>query len=72
VVQLAAEIGQRLDVGRFRPERTADALTLDWSAAGMEEEKGDDLLLPRGWWARRRTAVGEEPEPSEQLDAQRG
>ena len=72
VVQLAAEIGQRLGVARFRPEGAADPLTLDRSAAGMEDEKGDELLLPRAWRAGRRTAVGEEPEASEQLDAQRG
>ncbi len=39
VVQLAAEIGQRLDVARFRPERAADALTLDRRVAGMEERE---------------------------------
>ena len=72
VVQLAAEIGQRLDVARFRPEGAGDALTRDRSAAGMEDEKGDELLLPRARRAGRRTAVGEESESSEQLDAHRG
>ena len=45
MVELAAEIGQRLDIARFRPERAGDALTRDRSAAGMEDEKSDELLL---------------------------
>jgi hypothetical protein len=35
----------------------------------MEDEKSDELLLARAWRAGRRTAVGEDSEPSEQLDA---
>jgi hypothetical protein len=72
MVQLAAEIGQGLAVARFRPEGAADALALDRRAAGMEDKKGDELLLPRARGAGRRTAVGEQPESSEQLDAQPG
>ena len=37
----------------------------------MENEKGDELLLPRAWQTGERTAVGEDTEASEQLDAQR-
>jgi hypothetical protein len=70
VVQLAAKIGQRLRVARFRPEGACDPLTLDRSAAGMENQEGDQLLLSRAWWTGGRTAVDENTEASEQLDAQ--
>jgi hypothetical protein len=72
VVQLAAKIGQRLRVARFRPEGACDQLTLDRSVAGMENQEGDQLLLSRAWWTRGRTAVEENTEASEQLDAQNG
>ena len=39
VVQLAAEIGQRLDVARFRPEGAGDALTRNRSAARHAERE---------------------------------
>ena len=35
----------------------------------MENQEGDELLLPRAWWTGGDTAVGENAEPSEQLDA---
>jgi len=69
VVQLAAEIGQRLGVARFRPERACDPLTLDRSAAGMENQEGDELLLSRARQTGGGTTVGENTEASEQLDA---
>jgi hypothetical protein len=47
VVQLAAEIGQCLGIARFGPERACDPLTWDRSAAGMENQEGDELLLSR-------------------------
>ena len=72
VVQLAAEIGQCLGIARFRPEGACDPLTLDRSAAGMENQEGDELLLSRAWWTGGDTAAGENTEPSEQLDAQGG
>ena len=72
VVQLAAEIGQRLGVARFRPEGACDPLTRDRSAAGMEDEEGDELLLSRAWWTGERTAVGEDTEAPEQLDPHNG
>ena len=49
VVQLASEIRQCLCIARFRPERAGDPLTLDRSAAGMKNQKGDELLLSRAW-----------------------
>jgi hypothetical protein len=72
VVQLAAEIGQCLGIARFRPEGACDPLTWDRSAAGMENQEGDELLLSRAWWTGGDTAGGENTEPSEQLDAHRG
>jgi hypothetical protein len=71
VVQLAAEIGQRLGVARFRPEGACDPLTLDRGAAGMENQKGDQLLLSSAWWTDSESAVGENTEASKQLDAQK-
>ena len=38
----------------------------------MENQEGDELLLPRAWWMGGRTAVGENTESSEQLDVQDG
>ena len=38
----------------------------------MENQEGDQLLLSRAWWTRGRTAVEENTEASEQLDAQNG
>ena len=38
----------------------------------MQDEKGDELLLPRAWHTGERTAAGHETKASEQLDAQRG
>ena len=49
MVQLAAEIGQGLGVARFRPQGAADALTRDSAAAGMKDEKGNELLLAKAW-----------------------
>ena len=68
VVQLAAEIGQRLGVARFRPEGAGDALTRDRSVAGMQNEKGDELLLSRGRRPGRGAPLGENSETAEQLD----
>jgi hypothetical protein len=70
LVELAAEIGQRLGVARFRPERACDPLTLDRSAASMENQEGDELLLSRAWKPGCETAVRENTEASEQLHAQ--
>jgi hypothetical protein len=62
VVQLAAQIGQCLGIARFRPEGACDPLTLDRSAAGMENQEGDELLLSRAWRTGGDTAVGENTE----------
>src|SRR6185503_11751772 len=70
MVQLTPEIGQCLLVARLRPERTTDPLTLDWTAAGMQDEEGDELLLSRADRLRERTAVGEDTEATEQFDAE--
>ena len=72
MVQLTPEIGQRLFVARLRPERTSDPLTLDWTAAGMQDEEGDELLLSRARWMRGKTAVSENTESSEELHAENG
>jgi hypothetical protein len=71
-VQFAAEIRQGLDVSRFRPQRASDPLTLNWTVARMQDEKGNELLLPRPWHTGERAAAGHEAKASEQLDAQRG
>jgi hypothetical protein len=70
VVQLAAEIGQRLGIARFRPEGACNPLTLDRSVASMKNQEGDDLLLSPTWLTGEDTAGVEHTEPSEQLDAQ--
>jgi hypothetical protein len=71
-MQLAAEIGQGLCVGRFRPERASDPLTRDRSAAGVKNEKRDELLLSRARRTGRGMPVGGKAEASKQLDAQSG
>jgi hypothetical protein len=64
VVQLAAEIGQRLRVTRFRPQGTGNPLTLDRSIAGMENQEGDELLLSRARQTGGGPTVGEYSEAS--------
>jgi hypothetical protein len=72
MVQLAAKIRERLDVARFRPQRASDPLTRNRAGARVKDEERDQLLLSSTWHADSRTAVLENAEPSEQLDAQRG
>jgi hypothetical protein len=71
-VQLATEIGQRLDVARVGPQGPADPLTLRRAAAAIENEKGDELLLSCTGRPDGRASVGDEAEAPEQLDAERG
>ena len=72
VMQLAAEIGMRLDVGGVRPEGAAHTLSRNRTAASAQHEKGDDLLLTRARSAGTRPALGEDAEPAQHLDADRG
>ena len=58
-------------VGRFGPERTAEALTQDRSTAGTENEEGDDLLLASVREPGGESAVQEHTEAPQELDAQR-
>ena len=37
----------------------------------MEDEESDELLLSRAYWLSERTAVGQDTEATEQLDAKR-
>jgi hypothetical protein len=69
VVQFAPEIGQRLDLARFRPEGAGDALTWDRPGAGIEDQEGEDLLLPHARRTGARVAIAEQPESAEKLDA---
>ena len=71
VVQFAAEIRQGLDVSRFRPERAADPLTRNRTAARMQDEKRDELLLTRARHTCDRAAVHSNIESAEQIDAKR-
>ena len=71
MMQLAAQVGQGLDVGRIRPQRTSDPLTRNRTAPRMQDQEGNGLLLPCGWQAGERTAVGDETKASEEFDAQR-
>ena len=70
MVQLAPEIGQCLGIARIRPEGTRNPLTWDRSAAGMESQEGDELLLAGAGGAGGDPAVSENTEPSEELNAQ--
>ena len=72
VMQFAPEIGQRLSVGRLRPERAADALARNRTSARVQHEKRDELLLTRARQTCDRPAVNPNVEPAEQIDAERG
>jgi len=67
-MQLSAEIGQRLLVGGLRPQRAADPLARDWTAARMEGEKGDELLLSPAERVGKRTSISQNAEAPEELD----
>ncbi len=66
--KFAAEIGQRLRVARFGPEGAGDPLTRDWSAAGLQNKEGNELLLSRGRRPGRGAPLSENSETAEQLD----
>lgn len=70
VMQLAAKIGQRLWIARFRPQRTRDLLSRDWRIAGMENQEGDYLLLSDARDADGAAARDQQAEAPEQPDAQ--
>ena len=72
MVQLAAEVRQRLGVARFGPQRAGDALTRNRRAAVMKNQKSNELLLPRGWQTSYGATVCKETEASKQLDAEGG
>jgi hypothetical protein len=68
-MQLAAQIRQRLPIGRVGPERAGDPLAGDCGAGGVQNQKRYQLLLPH----RRRRSGGvpaHDAEAAEQLDAQ--
>jgi hypothetical protein len=70
MMQLAAQVGERLGVCGLRPERAANTLSWDGATAAVKDEKGDELLLS---WTRRpgrRVAVEEDPKPPEDIDTQ--
>ena len=69
MVQLAAKVGQRLGIVRFRPERSGDPLTRDWRPPRVENQEGDEFLLPGTRSAASKAAVREHAEASEQLEA---
>jgi hypothetical protein len=71
-MQFAPEIGQRLGIARFRPERACKPLTRDGHVAGREHEEGDDLLLSRSGETGGGAPADEKTEASEQLDAHKG
>ncbi len=71
-MELPSKVGERLGVGRFGPEGGRDALALHGRAARVEDQEGDELLLPRGGNAGERPPVGEDAKVAEQFHAQRG
>jgi len=72
MMQLAAQVRQRLVVARFRPQRAGDPLTLNRTLAPVKDEKRDELLLPGARRTSQRTAFVNETEAAEQFYAQRG
>jgi len=70
VMQFPAEIGQRLRIGRLRPQRAGYPLAKNRRTGRMKHEKRKDLLLPRRRHARGRAVVSNDSEPSKQLHAQ--
>jgi hypothetical protein len=71
MVQLTPEIRQCLFVARLWPQRTTDLLTLDWTAAPVKDEEGDELLLSRAYRLSERTAIGDHTKATEQIDTKR-
>lgn len=72
MVQLAPEIGQRLIVGGVRPQRAADPLPGNRTVRRMKDQECDELLLAPAGQTRRRSAIGNDVEAAEQVDAQGG
>jgi hypothetical protein len=70
MVQLAAEVGQRLNISRLGPQRACDPLTWHGRVARVKDEKRNQLLLPGARRAREWMAIIYEAKASEQLDAQ--
>jgi hypothetical protein len=68
-VHLAPKIGERLNIRGFRPERSADALSRNRTAAAVKDQEGNQLLLPDGWDAREGAAIREDAKAPEQIDA---
>ena len=71
-MELASEIGLRLNVGGIWPEGAAHALTRNGTRAPVEHEKGNELLLSRARQAGDRSAIDPDIETAEQIDPERG
>ena len=65
VMEFASEVCLRLDVGRLRPESPARALTRNRTAARVEHEKRDELLLTGARRTHDRATVNTNSEPAE-------
>src|SRR5262245_37445392 len=72
MMEFASEVRLRLSVGGLRPERAADTLTRNRTAARMEHEKRDQLLLTRARHTRHRATVNTNREAAKQIDAKLG
>ena len=70
MMQLAAQVGERLDIARVGPQGSADSLPWNRGAAGMEHQKRDELLLSCTRRTGRDAPISEDVEPSKQRDAQ--
>jgi hypothetical protein len=67
MMQLPPQIRERLHVGRLGPERAGDALAWNGAAARVEDQEGDELLLPRARGTRGRVAIEGDPETPKRL-----
>ena len=68
VVQLAAQVRQRLAVTRVGPEAAGNLLPEDWTVA-MERQVREQLLLPSGEGAARGPSARDYLESAEELEA---
>ena len=72
VMELAPEVRLGLNVCGIRPERPADTLTRNRTAARLEDEKRDELLLTSARDTCDRAAVHSNIESAEHIDTKRG
>ena len=71
VMEFAPEVRLGLNVCGIRPERAADTLTRNRTAARLEDEKRDELLLTSARDTCDRAAVHSNIESAEQIDTKR-